>query len=662
MKKIIILLIILYPTITYSQNYVTLNIDVGSSLKGTYTSVYPLLMAPDGKECGYDLNRPYTYFENKAVGGNLNPNMSEIPSCSGSEDTIGDNEDPTDQYVIDSAYIEAHYLTTGTYILTLFASPVSQSTGYLIEGTILKNGMDIVLPKIQGYTATGAADTYTFSYYPTMTTAPVMIKQVTFDTAISTIQGAYGAGCIKTSALENDLTNRINQASTNFNTGDVAGAIALMDGYISTVNTDQSQSTVGSECGSVLISDAQYLKQYLQQNYTPPPPPPKLTLSPAKATLPLGAYYTMTATLTQGDAPLPGYSITVGVFVGPNQGLVLQGNRTDANGQSVLQYTSTITGTDYLVAYAISRIRPSEYKPAEDNVKLAMNTLLQSDIPYMLLAQGGGGIVSSEPVEVTWSGGPDLAVDYFSPQFIRAKAGETITLTDITGNYGNVSAGPSITRYYITQGLDISPATDKSLGQRYISALAPQQTSKGGLEVTLPATLTDTTYHLYACADADNQVIETDETNNCQRNRLVGYFEPMQPGIASYCSTANAKVIITGHKEQTVAIVTISGLNAPFIIMHVNRIRKGKLIVNGKSPDVSGIMTPIVRIKLKGDEHCEEGKDCEYAIGFLRNDGQGGVCMGTIRVNLCKEEHKKEHEDRDHKEGKGKSKDHRDDK
>ncbi len=650
MKKMIILLTILYPTIVYSQNYVTLNIDVGSSVKGTYTSVYPLLMAPDGKECGYDLNRPYTYFENKAVGGTLNPNMSEIPSCSGGEDTIGDNEDPTDQYVIDSAYIEAHYLTTGTYILTLFASPVSQSTGYLIEGTILKNGMDIVLPNIQGYIGPGGVDTYTFTYYPTMTTPPVLIKQVSSYTVLSTIQGAFGAGCIKTSAVENDLTNIINQAQTDQDANDTPGAIAIMESYISTVNVGKSQGTIGSPCSAILVSDAQSLEQSLQQGYVPPPPPPKLTLMPAKTTLPLGAYYTMTATLTQGDTPLSGSFITVGVISGPNQGLVLQGDRTDSSGQTTLRYTSKITGTDYLVAYAMAG-RLSRYKPAGKGVKLALNMLAQPDIPLALVGQPGSQIIASVPVQVTWSGGPDLAVDYFYPQFIRAKAGDTITLEDITGNYGNVPAGPSITRYYITQGLEISPATDQSLGQRPIPTLAPQQTSKGGLEVTLPTNLTDTTYHLYACANADNRIIETNYANNCQRNRLVGYFVPA-PGsvamqsIATYCRNAKAKVIITGRKNKRVATVTIIGVNAPTVIIYVTRLRHGKPTkIEGSY--VSGVGTSTVQIKLKNRDQCREEKDCDYIIGYFRNDSQGGICGGTVTVNLCIKKHEREHEDKD---------------
>ena len=666
MKKIIafiILLILLYPVYGYAQNNSS-SIDIGtaSSVMATYTSCYPMLMNPDGRECGWDLNRPYV--ATTPTYHTINANMNEIPDCSAAEDSwneLDDNGNVTNILAVDGAQIVGYHLTEGTYILKLFGSPLSQPAGYFASVSLFnKDNANIsIYPPLKGYITPGGVDTYTFTYYPTMTTAPVITKQVTFDTALSTIQGAYGAGCIKTSIIENDLTSRINQAVADLNAGDIAGAIAIMDGYLSTLNTDQSQGTIGAECGSVLVSDAQYLTQSLKESYVPPPPPPKLTLSPPKATLPIGTYYTMTATLTQGDTPLSGYRITVGVISGPNQDLVLQGNSTDANGQAVLQYTSKITGTDYLVAYAMRRV--SQYKPTGDNIKLAMSTFMQSDIPYLLLAQGGGEIISSEPVEVTWSGGPDLAVDYFYPLFIRAKAGETITLTDVTGNYGNVPAGPSITRYYITQGLDISPATDKSLGQRSISALAPQQTSKGGLEVTLPADLTDTTYHLYACADADDQVIETDETNNCQRNRLVGYFVTTpgfgaMPGIASYCSTAKAKVKITGHEDERVAIITITGINAPFAILHVNGIKHGKL-TNIKKSYVSGIGTQTVRIKLKGEERCEEGKKCEYVIGFLRNDSQGGICMGTVTIDLCKKKHKKEHEDKDHKE---KSQQHRD--
>ena len=666
MKKIIafiILLILLYPVYGYAQNNSS-SIDIGtaSSVMATYTSCYPMLMNPDGKECGWDLYRPYvtdsTYHE-------VNSNMNEIPDCTAAEDSwnkLDDNGNVTNILAVDGAQIVGYHLTEGTYILKLFGSPLSQPAGYFASVSLFnKDNANIsIYPPLKGYITPGGVDTYTFTYYPTMTTAPVLIKQVTFDSALSTIQGAYGAGCIKTNAVENDLISRINQAQTDQNAGDTPGAIAVMDNYISAVNTGQSQGTIGIPCSTVLVSDARSLEQSLQQSYVPPPPPPKLTLSPAKATLPLGAYYTMTATLTQGDTPVSGSLITVGVISGPNQGLVLRGPATDANGQTILQYTSKITGTDYLVAWAMRRL--SEYKKTGDNIKLAMNTFLQSDVPYILLSQGGGGIVSSEPVQVTWSGGPDLAVDYFYPQFIRAKAGDTITLEDITGNYGNVAAGPSITRYYITQGLEISPATDQSLGQRPIPTLAPQHTSKGGLEVTLPTSLTDTTYHLYACADADNQVIETNETNNCQRNRLVGYFVPA-PGsvamqsIATYCRTAKAKVTITGHKEKRVATVTIIGVNAPTVIIYVTRLRHGKP-TKIKGSSVSGVGTPTVQIKLKSEEQCGEEKNCDYVIGYFRNDSQGGICGGTVTVNLCTKKHEREHEHEDRDKDKDRKEEH----
>lgn len=640
----------------YAQNDSS-SIDIGtaSSIMATYTSCYPMLMNPDGKECGWDLYRPYvtdsTYHE-------VNSNMNEIPDCTAAEDSwnkLDDNGNVTNILAVDGAQIVGYHLAEGTYILKLFGSPLSQPAGYFASVSLFnKDNVNIsIYPPLKGYITPGAVDTYTFTYYPTMTTTPVITKQVTFDTALSTIQGAFGAGCIKTNAVENDLINRINQAQTDQDAGDTPAAIAVMDAYISAVNAGQSQGTIGSPCSTILVSDAKSLEQSLQQGYVPPPPPPKLTLTPAKATLPLGAYYTMTATLTQGDTPVSGSLITVGVISGPNQGLVLQGNRTDSSGQTTLRYTSEITGTDYLVAYAMAG-RLSRYKPAGKGVKLALNMLAQPDIPLALVGQPGSQIIASVPVQVTWSGGPDLAVDYFYPQFIRAKAGETITLEDITGNYGNVAAGPSITRYYITQGLEISPATDQSLGQRPIPTLAPQQTSKGGLEVTLPTNLTDTTYHLYACADADNQVVETNETNNCQRNRLVGYFVPA-PGsvamqsIATYCRNAKAKVTITGHKNKRVATVTIIGVNAPTVIIYVTRLRHGKPTkIEGSY--VSGVGTSTVQIKLKNREQCREEKDCDYVIGYFRNDSQGGICGGTVTVNLCTKKHERKHEDRDRKE------------
>src|SRR5581483_10025807 len=79
-------------------------------------------------------------------------------------------------------------------------------------------------------------------------------------------------------------------------------------------------------------------------------PPETISLAPATASNPVGTSHTVTATVTQGERPLPGRHVDFAVDSGPDAGLTGSGT-TDGNGQASFTYTNNGTpGTDGISA------------------------------------------------------------------------------------------------------------------------------------------------------------------------------------------------------------------------------------------------------------------------------------------------------------------------
>jgi subtilase family serine protease len=112
-------------------------------------------------------------------------------------------------------------------------------------------------------------------------------------------------------------------------------------------------------------------------------------------------------------------------------------------------------------------------------------------------------------------GQPDLVQAAVSSPPPTAIAGATFSLTDTVQNVGPVSAGTTLTRYYLS--LDtVKSANDMLLsGSRVVPGLAPGATSTVTLTVGIPATTAAGTYYVLACADDGGGATESNESNNC---------------------------------------------------------------------------------------------------------------------------------------------------
>ncbi|MBI4490136.1 MAG: IPT/TIG domain-containing protein [Deltaproteobacteria bacterium] len=107
---------------------------------------------------------------------------------------------------------------------------------------------------------------------------------------------------------------------------------------------------------------------------------------------------------------------------------------------------------------------------------------------------------------------PDLIISSLSAP-TAAGAGITITVKDRTKNQGTGSAGPSITKFYLSANNSLGSG-DVWLCSRHVPGLGPGAISSSSTSCTIPAGTATGTYYIIAKADADNGLPESNEGNN----------------------------------------------------------------------------------------------------------------------------------------------------
>jgi hypothetical protein len=135
------------------------------------------------------------------------------------------------------------------------------------------------------------------------------------------------------------------------------------------------------------------------------------------------------------------------------------------------------------------------------------------------LALLGGALISVAWAQPAAAAKPDLTVSFAnltSKPWIFQLPDQTIGFQDRTANTGKRSADPSVTRLILVKHL-----TGTALGYRStprpVPGLAPGATNKGGASRSGDTSKAQFGgYYAEACADYNQDVDETDETNNCR--------------------------------------------------------------------------------------------------------------------------------------------------
>jgi subtilase family serine protease len=177
------------------------------------------------------------------------------------------------------------------------------------------------------------------------------------------------------------------------------------------------------------------------------------------------------------------------------------------------------------------------------------NLLLETD-------EANNCLASAVQVAVTLS---DLVTSAAGGLAAGAAPGAAFSVTDTVQNVSAVSAGASVTRYYLS--LDaVKDAGDVRLtGYRSVPILAAGAVSSGNVTVAVPATTALGTYRLLACADDLLAVKEGDETNNCVASAatvLVAWPDLLATTLSSVPAGAapGAAFIVTDTVQNVSAV------------------------------------------------------------------------------------------------------------
>ena len=147
---------------------------------------------------------------------------------------------------------------------------------------------------------------------------------------------------------------------------------------------------------------------------------------------------------------------------------------------------------------------------------------------YYILAVADGGAVVAETFEANnvfgrqIQIGGDLRVSALSAP-ATGGAGRAIPVSDTTANQGTAAVADSVTRFYLSSNASLDGSDTPFLIGRSVPALAAGGSSTGTTTLTIPAGTGVGSYYLFAKADGDGTVGETQETNNTLlRTILIG--------------------------------------------------------------------------------------------------------------------------------------------
>jgi len=163
----------------------------------------------------------------------------------------------------------------------------------------------------------------------------------------------------------------------------------------------------------------------------------------------------------------------------------------------------------------------------------------------------------------------DLIISSISNPPATAVVGGRFSVTDTTANNGNGPANASVTNYRLSLDRMITDADSLLIGTRYIPSLEAGTSDSGSVTVTVPINLAPGNYFLGACADEEDAVPESNETNNC------------------LLSTSAVKVI-SATTTGTIAGVVISGEDgSPISDAFVEVLQQG-IVIASTTTDSSG--------------------------------------------------------------------------
>lgn len=372
---------------------------------------------------------------------------------------------------------------------------------------------------------------------------------------------------------------------------------------------------------------------------TPIPFEPVYTLTPETFELQIGNEHTITAKVVNSadhDAPVTGRFVMLTVIEGPHAGRNWSGV-TNENGEFSVSYLGTKTGADYIILEEEELARTIERKKRPIQLAALGGNLT------MLLAGFRQYPWALAEAEVIWKAGPDLVVPFFMPPEIMSQGGKPVFITEVTENIGLTTAAPSTTRYYISDTNPVNPNTALVVGERRINTLISSETSDSNTtELQLPVDLQENVYYLAACADADNEVVELDENNNCSFSKLSTSDSNVTPGFPPTNSPPDCSNAILvpnflwppNHKFVAIEIQNVIDPDQDPVSIQITSVFQDELVNSaGDGNTIPDAIINDTNVQVRA-ERSGQLNGRVYVISFTANDGQNGTCSGQVTVGV----------------------------
>lgn len=197
----------------------------------------------------------------------------------------------------------------------------------------------------------------------------------------------------------------------------------------------------------------------------------------------------------------------------------------------VLSTNSTLDAGDLVLAgsHPLGELLPAASSSAVTSVSIPAGVTAGSYYLFARADSAGGVIEASETNNTRWqfiTVGPDLVVSAASLSSATVQAGTTVTATETVLNQGAGTAGPSITRFYLSGNSLVDVGDILLPGGRDVPEVAANSSSSGTTAITIPANTPPGTYFLLAAADGGLAVTESDEGNNARTARVIQVTTP----------------------------------------------------------------------------------------------------------------------------------------
>ena len=439
-------------------------------------------------------------------------------------------------------------------------------------------------------------------------------------------------GWLKDATLTQQLNNYLIQSATAIKENRLTDAQKIITQFMNALqNSNLSQRT--TEAQGLLYYNARYFSGQMKQAKASP----TVEIAPNRGEHFLNEAHVTMVKVRQGDQPVSNFPLTALVTAGPHSGLVWRG-KTDQGGNWSFSYKGTKLGTD-----TICFVKEVAAVISSDVI------LWQPDI-----------MSESMPILVTWTGGADLMLNEFFPPMIAIPfARPTIPLEESTINTGDIAAPASVTRCYLTKGQQPSP-DDIVILERCVPPLEANAISKYQAAVPVPKNLKPGIHYIYCCADANKEIIELDEMNNCETGIVQGSIPVAPPGSRHQedavkrapadrdspsgnrppdCSKAYAVPDTLRPPDRQWRKVFISGVTDPdgdqvrvMLRPYIRQDEPAKgLETDDLSPDVKIISRFENFLELRA-ERSGTANGRVYHIGFTAQDDKGGSCEGVVKV------------------------------